>query len=45
VIYISNADAVELVKFLSLVSTVSATTAQVPNDALTVKRSVKHLTN
>jgi polysaccharide biosynthesis/export protein len=44
-IYVSNADAVELTKFLSLVTNISDTTAIVPQNALTTKRSIKRLTN
>jgi polysaccharide export outer membrane protein len=43
VIYISNADAVELTKFLSIINDVSDTTANVPANALTTKNSVKKL--
>lgn len=45
IIYVSNADAVELTKFLSLVNNVSDTTAIVPQNALTTRHSVKRLTN
>jgi len=45
IIYVSNADAVELVKFLTLVNNVSDTTAIVPQNALITKHSVKRLTN
>jgi polysaccharide export outer membrane protein len=45
VIYVSNASTVELAKFLSLVNGVSDTTANVPANAVTTKRSVRQLTN
>jgi polysaccharide export outer membrane protein len=45
VIYVSNAGTVELAKFLSLVNGVSDTTANVPANAVTTKKSVRQLTN
>jgi len=43
VIYISNADAVELVKVLSVINGVSDTTANVPANALTTRNSIRRL--
>lgn len=43
IIYVSNADAVELTKFLSLVNDVSDTSANVPGNALTTKNSIRRL--
>jgi polysaccharide export outer membrane protein len=45
VIYVSNADAVELTKFLAIINDVSNTTANVPANALTTKHSVQRLDN
>lgn len=45
VIYVSNAGTVELAKFLSLVNGVSDTTANVPANAVTTRKSVNKLTN
>ena len=45
VIYVSNAGAVELSKFLNLINGVSSTAANVPANAMTTKRSVRELTN
>lgn len=42
-IYISNADAVELVKFLSIINDVSNTAANIPENAMTTKDSVNGL--
>jgi polysaccharide export outer membrane protein len=44
-IYVSNADAVELTKFLAIVNDVSNTTANVPSNALTTKNAVRRLDN
>ncbi|MDB5525918.1 MAG: sugar transporter substrate-binding protein [Rhizobium sp.] len=43
-IYVSNADAVELTKFLALINNVSDTTANVPANALTSRTSIRRLT-
>jgi polysaccharide export outer membrane protein len=45
VIYVSNAGAVELAKFLSLIEGVSDTSANVPANALRTRNSVRQLTN
>lgn len=45
IIYVSNADAVELTKFLSTINDVSNTTANVPANALTTKNSINRLSN
>lgn len=45
VIYVSNAGATELAKFLSLINGVSETTANVPSNMVTTKKSVRQLTN
>jgi polysaccharide export outer membrane protein len=45
IIYVSNADAVELTKFLSIVNDVSNTTANVPANALTTRNSIRRLNN
>ena len=45
VIYVSNAETVELAKFLSLVNGVSDTTANVPANAITTRKSVRQMTN
>lgn len=43
IIYISNADAVELIKFLSIVNDVSNTAANIPANAATTKDAVNDL--
>jgi len=43
IIYVSNADAVELTKFLNLVYNVSTTVAAVPENASTTKNSIKDI--
>jgi polysaccharide export outer membrane protein len=43
IIYISNAASVELSKVLDVINGVSNTTANVPRNALTTKRSIKNL--
>lgn len=45
IIYVSNADAVELTKFLALLNDVSDTTANIPANALTTKTSIRKLDN
>jgi polysaccharide export outer membrane protein len=45
IIYVSNADAVEVSKFLGLVNDVSNTSANVPSNALTTRNTVRRLTN
>lgn len=44
IIYITNADSVELLKFLNIVNSVSSTAAGVPSDAVSVRDSVRTLT-
>lgn len=44
IVYISNADAVELAKVLSIINNVSDTTANVPANAVTTRNSINHLT-
>jgi polysaccharide export outer membrane protein len=43
IIYVSNADAVELTKFLSIVTNVSNTAADVPANAVTTRDAVQNL--
>ena len=43
-IYVSNADAVELTKFLALINNVSNTTANIPANAVTTRNSIRRLT-
>jgi len=43
IIYISNANSVELTKFLSILNDVSDTTANIPSNALTTKNAIKRL--
>lgn len=43
IIYISNAESVELVKVLNLINSVSDTTANVPSNALTTRNSIRRL--
>ena len=45
VIYVSNAGAAELGKFLSLINGVSSTTAAVPANAVTTSKAITKLTN
>jgi polysaccharide export outer membrane protein len=45
IIYITNADSVELLKFLNIVNSVSTTAAGVPSDAVSVRDSVRALSN
>lgn len=45
IIYVANADAVELTKFMSLINDVSDTTANIPANAVTTKNAVKRLSN
>nr|WP_244475352.1 polysaccharide biosynthesis/export family protein [Rhizobium sp. Leaf311] len=45
IIYITNADSVELLKFLNIVNSVSSTAAGVPSDAVSIRDSVESLTN
>jgi polysaccharide export outer membrane protein len=45
VIYVSNADTIELVKFLNIVNGVSDTAANVPANAVDTRKSVRQLTN
>lgn len=45
VIYVSNADTVELVKFLSIINGVSDTAANVPANAVDTRKSVRALTD
>lgn len=44
IIYITNADSVELLKFLNIVNSVSSSAAGVPSDAVSVRDSVRTLT-
>ncbi len=45
IIYVSNANSVELTKFLDIVNNVSNTTANVPANALTSRDSVRDISN
>jgi polysaccharide export outer membrane protein len=45
IIYVSNADAVELTKFLATLNDVSDTTANIPANALTTRNSLRRLGN
>jgi len=45
IIYVSNADSVELTKFMSILNDVSDTTANIPANALTTKNSIKQIGN
>ena len=45
IIYVSNADAVELTKFLAVLNDVSNTSANVPANALTTRNSIRRLGN
>jgi polysaccharide export outer membrane protein len=43
IIYVSNADAVELTKFMALLNDVSNTTANIPANAVTTKRAFRRI--
>jgi polysaccharide export outer membrane protein len=43
IIYVSNADAVELTKFLAIINAVSDTAANVPENAVTTRDSIRNL--
>jgi polysaccharide export outer membrane protein len=45
IIYVANADAVELTKFMAIVNDISGTTANVPSNAVTTNNSIKRLDN
>lgn len=45
IIYVSNADAVELTKFLAIINNVSNTAADVPSNAVTTKNAINDLSD